>query len=65
MKKLIIISIVIIVVTIAIGYGLYVLYDIVMTDVSIRLKQAISEGIQDGITSTINPLNWAQFVRSQ
>jgi hypothetical protein len=65
MKKTIVIILITIAATIAAGYGLYILYDIVMTDATIRLKQAIAEGIQDGITSTINPLNWAQLIRGQ
>lgn len=45
--------------TLIVGYGLYVLYDIVMTDVQIRIKQAIIEGIQEGVGSVVNPISWA------
>lgn len=46
--------------TLIVGYGLYVLYDIVMTDVQVRIKQAIIEGIQEGVGSVVNPISWAQ-----
>jgi hypothetical protein len=65
MKKTIFIILITIAATLVAGYGLYILYDIIMTDATLRLKQAIAEGIQEGITSTINPLNWAQFIRGQ
>lgn len=66
MKKTILIITLSAIALIAIGYGLYVLYDIVMTDATARLKEAISEGIQEGITSAINPLNWPQaLLRAQ
>jgi|GEM_PF-2745028 len=50
---------------ICIGYALFVLYDIVMTDVTLRLKDAIAEGIREGITSTVNPLNWPRALLQQ
>lgn len=56
----VIISIVVIAAAIAIGYGLYILYEIVMTDVTLRIKEAIAEGIHEGLGSVVNPLNWAQ-----
>lgn len=59
MKK-IIIALVIIAAALAISYGLYVLYDIVMTDVQLRLKEAIAEGIHEGLSSVVNPIHWAQ-----
>lgn len=56
----IIIGIISIAALIAIGYALYVLYDIVMTDATMRIKEAIAEGIREGLGSVVNPLNWAQ-----
>ena len=63
-------KIVIILITIAsalvIGYGMYILYDIVMTDVQLRLTEAIAEGIREGLGSVVNPIHWARsFVQGQ
>jgi predicted RNase H-related nuclease YkuK (DUF458 family) len=64
MKKTILIIAVILIAAITIGYGATILYDIVMTDVTIRLKQAIAEGVEEGIReglgSVVNPISWAQ-----
>lgn len=43
-----------------ISYGAYVLYDVVMLDVAERIKTAVTEGIQEGLLNTVNPLNWPQ-----
>jgi Ca2+-dependent lipid-binding protein len=43
-----------------IAYGTYVLYNTVMSDVEIRIKNAVSEGIKEGLLNTINPLHWPQ-----
>jgi len=58
MLKQILAILVVITLALAIGYGLYVLYGIVMDDVQLRLKEAIAEGIREGLASAINPLNW-------
>jgi len=55
----IIIGIIAIAAALVIGYALYLLYDIVMTDVSLRIKDAIAEGIREGLGSVVNPINWA------
>lgn len=60
MTKKILLILLTIISTLIIGYGLYVLYDIVMTDVQIRIKEAIIEGIQEGVGSVVNPISWAQ-----
>ena len=51
MKKTILIIILSATALAAISYGLYILYGIVMTDVSLRLKEAIAEGTREGFIS--------------
>lgn len=64
MLKKILIVLVIIALALAAAYGLYVLYHIVMNDVQVRLKEAIAEGIHEGLSSVVNPISWAkQLVR--
>jgi hypothetical protein len=70
MKKTILIIVVVLIATIALAYGAMVLYEIVMSDVEIRLQNAIAEGIRegihDGLGSVVNPVNWAQsLIRGQ
>ncbi len=46
------------------GYGIFILYEIVIVDIQERLTEAIAEGIQKGIGSAVNPLNWPKaFLR--
>lgn len=60
MTKKILLTLLTIALTIIIGYGLYILYDKVMTDVQIRLSEAIAEGIREGLGSFVNPIHLAR-----
>lgn len=62
MLKKILIVLVVIALALAAGYGLYVLYHIIMNDVQIRLKEAIAEGIREGLSSVVNPMQWAKSI---
>jgi hypothetical protein len=48
-----------------IAYGTYVLYNTVMSDVELRIKNAVADGIKEGLLNTINPLHWPQALIEQ
>ncbi|MCK4650985.1 hypothetical protein KAT08_02295 [Candidatus Babeliales bacterium] len=56
--KRIIISIIILISIVLIGYGGYRLYDYAVTEATKRIK----EGVKEGIGSAINPLSWPRKI---
>lgn len=41
---------------IIIGYGAYVLYNLVMDDATKRIKTGVSEGVSEGVGNSLNPI---------
>ena len=41
-----------------IGYAGYRIYDYIVQDITLRVRQGVSEGIGKGITGVVNPINW-------